>query len=82
MTATDKVTSTDHALLHIRHVHQALNASRNDGFNGQGVFLNPDFQAATLRQAREELDKAIKIIERTQCSNVNLQAKTGEASDA
>ena len=50
------------------HVDRAQDAIRDfwrDGVNAEGVLMRPRFQAAALKAAREELAKAIAIIERT-----------------
>jgi hypothetical protein len=39
--------------------------NRRDGISADGVLMKPVFQAAALKAAREELSKAIAIIERT-----------------
>jgi hypothetical protein len=50
------------------HVDRAQDAIRDfwrDGNNADGVLMRPHFQLASLKVAREELSKAIAIIERT-----------------
>ena len=56
--------ATSRVLEHIGQVREALKVSRDDGFNAEGVFLHPRFQTVTLKVARDELEKAIKIVER------------------
>ena len=49
-------------------VDRAQDATRDfwrDGVNAEGVLMRPLFQAQSLRAAREELSKAIAIIEST-----------------
>jgi hypothetical protein len=58
-----KVTS-----LVLEHVARADDAVKNfltDGINDEGVLTHPSFQAAALKVAREELLRAIALIERT-----------------
>jgi hypothetical protein len=58
-----KVTS-----LVLEHVARADDAVKNfltDGINEEGVLTHPSFQAAALKVAREELLRAIALIERT-----------------
>jgi hypothetical protein len=49
----------------VDRAHDAISEFRRDGINADGVLLRPHFQAASLKVAREELSKAIAIIERT-----------------
>ena len=42
-----------------------IRAFRRDGISADGVLMKPMFQATALKAAREELSKAIAIIERT-----------------
>ena len=42
----------------------AIKTFHTDGLNPQSVLAHPPFQAAALKVAREELTKAIALIER------------------
>jgi hypothetical protein len=50
---------------HVDRAHDAIIDFRRDGISAEGVLMKPVFQAAALKAAREELSKAIAIIERT-----------------
>jgi hypothetical protein len=55
-------------ILVLEHVARADDAVKNflgDGVSAEGVLTHPPFQAAALKVAREELLKAIALIERT-----------------
>jgi hypothetical protein len=49
----------------IENSHTKTIDFRRDGISADGVLMRPLFQAAALTAAREELSKAIAIIERT-----------------
>jgi hypothetical protein len=52
----------------LEHVERAIDAVanfRDNGVNAEGVLTHPQFQAAALKVAREELLRAIGLIERT-----------------
>ena len=54
-------------ILVLEHVARADDAVKNflsDGVSAEGVLAHPPFQAAALKVAREELLKAISLIER------------------
>ena len=57
--------ATIQVLTHVDRAHDAISEFRSDGINADGVLMRPLFQAASLKVAREELSKAIAIIERT-----------------
>ena len=57
--------ATRHVLDHVDRARGALDDFRRDGINAEGVLTSPHFQAASLKVAHEELNKAIAIIERT-----------------
>jgi hypothetical protein len=57
--------ATDHVREHVNRAHDAIIDFRRDGINTEGVLMKPVFQAAALTAAREELSKAIAIIEST-----------------
>jgi hypothetical protein len=52
-------------LEHVQRADDAVGSFRTDAVNGEGVLAHPPFQAAALKVAREELSKAIALIERT-----------------
>jgi hypothetical protein len=52
-------------LEHVERAHDALANFRADGVSSDGVLSHPPIQAAALKVAREDLRKAIAIIERT-----------------
>jgi hypothetical protein len=54
-------------ILILEHVARADDAEElsHGRFTPEGVLTHPPFQAATLKVAREELLKAISLIERT-----------------
>jgi hypothetical protein len=57
-----KVTSA--VLEHVERAGDAIKTFHTDGVNSQSVLAHPQFQAAALKVAREELAKAIALIER------------------
>jgi hypothetical protein len=56
---------TDQVREHVNRAHDAIIDIRHDGISADGVLTKPVFQAAALKAAREELSKAIAILERT-----------------
>ena len=63
---TDKrETATRQVLEHIERARQALDDFRIDATSAQGVLMRPRLQNAALKVAREELGKAIAIMDRT-----------------
>jgi hypothetical protein len=57
--------ATDQAREHVDRAQDAIRDFWRDGISADGVLMRPHFQAASLKVAREELSKAIAIIERT-----------------
>ena len=57
--------ATAQVLEHIARARKALDEFGEDGINAEGRIMRPHFQAAALKVAREELTKAIAIMERT-----------------
>jgi hypothetical protein len=51
---------------HVNRAQDAIHDFRRDGISAAGVLMRPIFQVASLKVAREELSKAIAIIERTE----------------
>lgn len=57
--------ATRQVLEHVTRAREALEDFRGDGISAEGVLTRPHFQGAALKVAREELAKAIAIIDRT-----------------
>jgi hypothetical protein len=53
-------------LEHIARADDAVKNFHDNGVSAEGLLTHPPLQAAALRVAREELQKAIGLIERTQ----------------
>ena len=60
-----KEEATSKVLAHVERARGALDNFRTDAVDAGGVLPRPRFQIAELKVAREELEKAIGIIERT-----------------
>jgi hypothetical protein len=60
-----KEKATRQVLEHIDRACRALGEAYTDPANAERVLARPDFQKASLKIAREELNKAIAIIDRT-----------------
>ena len=56
--------TTRKVLDHVERSQAALADFRSDGTNAEGVLMRPRFQLAELKVAREEIEKAISLIER------------------
>ena len=52
-------------LEHVQRADDAVKTFRTDSVNSEGVLAHPQFQAAALKVAREQLLRAIALIERT-----------------
>jgi hypothetical protein len=65
MTSDEQSKATDQVREHADRAQDAIREFWRDGINAEGVLMRPLFQAASLKAAREELSKAIAIIERT-----------------
>ena len=64
---TDKLKKASGLVLeHIKRARDALDNFDTDGETPDGVLKHPPMQTAALKVAREELRKAIALIERTQ----------------
>jgi hypothetical protein len=50
---------------HMQRARTALDVAHREGLNADGVLRNPQVQASHLKVAREEINKALAIIERT-----------------
>ena len=57
--------ATRQVLEHVQRARAALDDFRGDGISAEGELTRPLFQNAPLKVAREELAKAIAIIDRT-----------------
>jgi hypothetical protein len=55
---------TSAVLEHVERAGDAIKTFHTDGVNPKSVLAHPQFQAAALKVAREELAKAIALIER------------------
>ena len=52
-------------LEHVARSDDAVRNFRDNGVSADGLLLHPPLQAAALKVAREELQKAIALIQRT-----------------
>lgn len=52
-------------LEHVERADDAVKNFRDNGVSAEGVLTHPALQSAALKVAREELQKAIALIERT-----------------
>jgi hypothetical protein len=52
-------------LEHVARADDAVGNFRDNGVSSEGLLMHPPLQAAALKVAREELQKAIGLIERT-----------------
>ena len=52
-------------LEHVTRADDAVKNFRTDGVTQEGILSHPRFQAAALKVARAELERAIALIERT-----------------
>jgi hypothetical protein len=57
--------ATDQVRDHVDRAQDAIRDFWRDGTNVEGALMRPLFQAASLKAAREELSKAVAIIEST-----------------
>jgi hypothetical protein len=57
--------ATTHVLAHVERARDSLKHIRADNVSADGVFIHPQMQAVSLKVAREELNKAIALMERT-----------------
>jgi hypothetical protein len=58
-----KATASQHVLQHVGRAETALANFHRDGTRSDGVLRNPKYQLTALKLAREELSKAISILE-------------------
>ena len=57
--------ATAQVLAHVDRAHDVISEFHTDAISAEGVLMRRLFQAASLKVAREELSKAIAIIDRT-----------------
>ena len=60
-----QIKATENVLAHVARARDSLRNIRADGVSGDGVFIHPKMQVVSLKVAREELDKAIGLMEQT-----------------
>ena len=66
MTVRDShVKATTQVLSHVERAKDSLKNIRADNLSSDGVFMHPQMQLVSLKVAREELNKAIGLMERT-----------------
>ena len=65
MLRDSQVNATGHVLAHVKRAKDSLRHIREDNVSADGVFIHPQMQTVSLKVAREELDKAIALMERT-----------------
>jgi hypothetical protein len=66
MTVRDShVQATTQVLAHVECAKDSLHHIRGDSLSSDGVFMHPSRQLVSLKIAREELNKAIALMERT-----------------
>jgi hypothetical protein len=62
----EKRAKVTHLVLeHVARSDDAVRNFRDNGVSAEGLLMHPPLQAAALKVAREELQKAIALIERT-----------------
>ena len=59
-----KLSASGDTSTHMQRARAALESAQREGLNSAGVLRNPQVQAAHLRVARDEIDKALAIIAR------------------
>jgi hypothetical protein len=65
MTVRDShVQATTQVLAHVERAKDSLHHIHGDNLNSYGVFIHPSRQFVSLKVAREELNKAIALMER------------------
>jgi hypothetical protein len=60
-----KATASQHVLDHVNRANNSLAGFQRTGTTSEGVLRNPKIQTVALKVAREELNKAIAILEHT-----------------
>lgn len=57
--------ATEHVLAHVERAKDSLRNIRADNLSSDGVFMHPQMALVSLKVAREELNKAIVVMEGT-----------------
>ena len=57
--------ATAQVLAHVERAKDSLKNIHGDNLSSDGVFMHPQMQLVSLKVAREELNKAIALMERT-----------------
>ena len=65
MQRDSQVKSTTHVVAHVERVRGSLKNIHSDNLSTDGVFFNQQMVLAALKIARDELNKAIELMERT-----------------
>ena len=66
MTVRDShVQATTQVLAHVERAKASPHHIHGDNLNAHGVFIHPSRQLVSLKVAREELNKAIALMEQT-----------------
>ena len=60
-----RVKSTSQALSHVERARSSIKSVQTGNVSTDGVFFNPQMTLVSLKVAREELNKAIALMERT-----------------
>ena len=57
--------ATSQVLAHVERARTSIKGVNNSNVSTDGIFFNPQTTLASVKVAREELNKAIAIMERT-----------------
>ena len=57
--------TTQNVLAHVERAKDSLKNIHGDNLSGNGAFMHPQMQLVSLKVAREELNKAIALMEHT-----------------
>jgi hypothetical protein len=57
--------ATQNVLVHVERAKDSLRNIRGDNLSSDGVFMHPQMQLVSLKVAREGLNKAVALMERT-----------------
>ena len=57
--------ATEHVLAHVERAKDSLKNIRAENVTADGVFIHPKMQLVSLKIARDELDKAVAVMEQT-----------------
>lgn len=61
----NRKSATSEVLTHVERARFALKSFGVDRVSSAGEFIHPQFQTTTLKVARDEMQKAIEIMEKT-----------------